>query len=90
MLNDETAYWSEAERSRGTALAFVGGLDASEFESYLQQLRPSARPSKEFAQDLAPDLAARLAKLDPRLRASLLARIRAQSQAQGRKKEGPV
>lgn len=84
MLNDEAAYWSEAERSRATALAFVSGLDASEFEHYLQQLHPSATHS----QDLAQDLAARLAKLDPRLRASLLARVRAQSQAQDRPKEG--
>lgn len=86
MLNDEASYWSEAERSRSAALAFVSGLDASDFESYLQQLRPPA----PHAPDLAPDLAARLAKLDPRLRASLLARVRAQSQARDRKKEGSV
>lgn len=86
MLNDEAAYWSEAERSRSAALAFVSGLDASEFERYLQQLRPAERRSP----DLAPDLAGRLAKLDPRLRASLLARMRAQSQAQGKTKEGSV
>jgi glycosyltransferase involved in cell wall biosynthesis len=88
MLNDETAYWSEAERSREAALAFVSGLDASDFERYLQQLRPPAR----HAPDLAPDLAARLAKLDPRLRASLLARIRAQSQSRAldHTGEGPV
>jgi len=94
MLNDQTAYWNEAERSRSAALAFVSGLDAADFERYLGQLHPSERHAKEPAQGLAPDLAARLARLDPRLRASLLARIRAQSQAQGRAlghtKEGPV
>jgi glycosyltransferase involved in cell wall biosynthesis len=84
MLNDEAAYWSEAERSRTVALAFVSGLDASEFERYLQQLRPAERRSS----DQAPGLAGRLAKLDPRLRASLLARMRAQAQAQGKTKEG--
>jgi glycosyltransferase involved in cell wall biosynthesis len=80
MLNDEAAYWGEAERSRSTALAFVGRLDASDFERYLQQLRPSELHPEVLAQGLA----ARLAKLDPRLRASLLARIRAQSRAQDR------
>jgi hypothetical protein len=90
MLNDEAAYRSEAERSRSAALAFVSGLDASDFERYLQQLRPPAHHLPEVAPALAPDLAARLAKLDPRLRASLLARIRAQSQARDRKKEGSV
>lgn len=84
MLNDEAAYWSEAARSRTAALTFVSGLDASEFERYLQQLRPAERR----APDQAPDLAGRLAKLDPRLRASLLARMRAQSQTQGKTKEG--
>jgi glycosyltransferase involved in cell wall biosynthesis len=84
MLNDEAAYWSEAERSRQAALAFVSGLDASDFERYLQQLQPSASHS----QDLAQDLAARLAKLEPLLRARLLARLRAQSQAQAPPKGG--
>ena len=94
MLNDEAAYWSEAERSREAALAFVGGLNASDFERYLRQLRPAARPLKDAAQDSAPNLAARLAKLDPRLRASLLARLRAQAGGLGRPLghtgEGPV
>ncbi|MDR3717283.1 MAG: glycosyltransferase [Bryobacteraceae bacterium] len=80
MLNDETAYWSEAERSRSAALAFVGKLDAMDFERYLQRLQPGeTHPAAPASQDLA----ARLAKLDPRVRASLLSRVRAHSQDQG-------
>lgn len=74
MLHDEIAYWSEAERSRAEALAFVSKLDAADFERYLLELRPVESHPASNAQDLA----ARLAKLDPRQRASLLSRIRAQ------------
>ena len=76
MINDEPAYWNEAEQSRATALAFVEKLDAADFERYLLELRPvEPRPTAPVH-----DLAARLAKLDPRQRASLLSRIRAQGQ----------
>jgi len=81
MLNDETAYWTEAEQSRSAALTFVSKLDAMDFDRYLSQLQPGEiRPAAPNSQDLA----ARLAKLDPRLRASLLSRIR----AQGHSKKG--
>ena len=75
MLNDETAYWNEAEQSRSAALAFAGKLDAMDFERYLQELLPAETP---LAAPGSQDLSARLAKLDPRVRASLLSRIRAQ------------
>jgi glycosyltransferase involved in cell wall biosynthesis len=85
MLNDEAAYWSEAEQSRASALAFVGKLDATDFERYLQGLQPGeTHPAAPDAQALA----ARLAKLDPRLRASLLSRIRAQEKAHSQEKKG--
>lgn len=74
MVNDETAYWSEAEQSRAAALNFVSKLDASDFERYLLELHPGgSRPASN-----TQELARRLAKLDPRQRASLLGRIRAQ------------
>jgi glycosyltransferase involved in cell wall biosynthesis len=72
MLNDEAAYWVEAERSRQAALAFVSKLDAMDFERYLKHLHRVLPDSQ--------DLAARLAKLDPGQRASLLSRIRAKGQ----------
>ena len=84
MLNDETAYWSEAEQSRAAALAFVSKLDAADFERYLLDLRPAESHPAPNAQDLA----ARLAKLDPRQRASLLSRIRAQGQVHSQEKKG--
>jgi len=86
MLTDEPAYWSEAERSRHVALAFVNGLNAADFESYLRQLHRSESSAQDAAKEPLPNLAQRLAKLDPRSRASLLARVRAQSH--DRSKEG--
>lgn len=69
LLSDEAEYWAEAQRSREAALAFVSGLDAADFERFLQQLRPGTPDAR--------DLSARLAKLDPQQRARLLEQVRA-------------
>ncbi len=69
LLSDETEYWAEAGRSRAAALAFVSGIDAADFERYLQHLRRAAPDAR--------DLTARLGKLDPQQRARLLEQVRA-------------
>jgi len=69
LLTDETEYRAEAARSRAAGLAFVSGLDAGDFERFLQQLRPATADAREVA--------ARVAQLDPRQRARLLQQVRA-------------
>jgi glycosyltransferase involved in cell wall biosynthesis len=69
LLSDEAEYWAEAGRSRAAALAFVSGLNAGDFETYLERLQPVAPDARE--------LSARLGKLDPRQRARLLDQVRA-------------
>ena len=69
LLSDEAEYWAEAGRSRAAALEFVSGLDAGDFEKYLQQLHRAAPDARA--------LTARLGKLDPQQRARLLEQVRA-------------
>jgi hypothetical protein len=69
LLADAAEYWEEAGRSRAAALAFVNGLDAADFEKYLQQLHRAAPDARA--------LTARLGKLDPQQRARLLEQVRA-------------
>ena len=73
LVYDEAAYWDEAQLSRQVAVKFVSGLDAMDFERYLQNLQPLASNPQ--------DLSGRLVTLDPELRARVLSRLRAKERA---------
>jgi glycosyltransferase involved in cell wall biosynthesis len=64
LLNDETAYRAEAERSREAALRFVGGLDAADFERMLDGLGPPPDWQPAPAADAGSEAEARRRKLD--------------------------
>jgi glycosyltransferase involved in cell wall biosynthesis len=59
LLSDRAAYQAESHRARQAALAFVGGLQAGDFERYLGSLHAAAAappPSRHSAlQDLSPE-----------------------------------
>lgn len=72
LVQDQAAYWTEAERSREAALAFLAKLDAGDFERMLTALAPAT-------QELRGD--DKLKALDAQKRALLLQRLRKKAQA---------
>jgi hypothetical protein len=69
LLSDRAAYQAESHRARQAALAFVGGLQAGDFERYLSSLHVAAAappPARHSALD----------ELSPEKRALLLERLR--------------
>ena len=65
LLTDAGLYQAEADRSREAAIGFVSQLDAGDFGTYLQGLRPAAVEAAPAAPDLS---AAKRALLLKRLR----------------------